>query len=625
MRGAAGQTLTLLRPYWAACLLVAVGLVVHATYQMVLPLSLKFLIDQAITPRDSLRLAQLLAGLAVAFVLASLADLGRDYLAASIGAQVLNDLRRRMFAHLQRLALPFYAAASTGDLLSHFSNDLAAVEAGLTRALPKVISGALQAVVSAALLFVIDWRLALATVVAFPLALVGPRLFGARAGAAGYERKQHEAQALGLVQEYTAGLPVIRAFGLQGWASGRFEAQLTTLARSSVRAAFLSRLVGRTTDMGQLFLQLFVIGTGAWLAFRGELSVGSLIAFLGLLITLGYALLQLSEVMPELFHAGAGLDRVGELLATPVRVADAPGALPLPRFREAISLQHVDFAYPGRGPALQDICLNIAAGQVVAIVGPSGSGKSTILNLVLRFYDPTAGAVRIDGNDLRAVTADSLRSQMSVVLQDSVLFDINLRENIRLGHPAADDAAVEGAARAAEIHEQIMALPHGYDTLAGERGGRLSVGQRQRVALARAILRDPAILLLDEATAALDPATEAAVTATLRRLAAGRTTITVTHRLATIADADHIYVLEGGRVVEDGCHADLLAHGGLYARLWQQQHGRQEGGPAPDPVPGPGKGADDQLAAGQPLDARGASRRQATEEVTVADRAGVAG
>jgi ATP-binding cassette subfamily B protein len=282
---------------------------------------------------------------------------------------------------------------------------------------------------------------------------------------------------------------------------------------------------------------------------------------------------NISGITQGFQQATGAMDRVEEMLRVEPEIKDAPNATPIAPLARTIQLENVTFGYNPGEPTLQDLNLVIPAGSSVALVGPSGCGKSTILNLVMRFYDPTGGRVLFDGVDIREATVDSVRNQIGVVFQDSVLFNISIRENIRLGKLDATDAEVENAARAAEIHELIMRLPDGYDTTVGERGGRLSGGQRQRMAIARAIIRNPPILILDEATSALDPLTEAAINETLTRIGQGRTTISVTHRIASVVHADRIFVLDRGRLVESGTHEELLQAGGLFAHLWQEQGG----------------------------------------------------
>jgi len=375
------------------------------------------------------------------------------------------------------------------------------------------------------------------------------------------------------VQENIGAQAVVRAFGLQESRRASFRERLDTLGGVTARAGYLGSLVGKTTDVGVNFVQLVIIGVGAWLVFGERLEVGALFAFIGTFVNLGLAISNLSQTLPALLQATTGLRRIDELLEAPVGVRDAPDASSAPRLAREIRLDGVGFSYTGEQRTLDDVTVSIPAGHSVALVGGSGSGKSTILNLITRFYDPQQGAVTIDGRDLRRVTQQSLLAQIGVVSQETVLFDTTVRENLRLARPGATDAEVEAAAGTAEIHDFILTLPQGYETVVGERGGRLSGGQRQRLALARAILREPAILMLDEATSALDPATEAAIRRTLERLARGRTVISVTHRLSTAVEADAIVVLDRGRLVERGTHDELLALGGVYHRLWQHQSG----------------------------------------------------
>jgi ATP-binding cassette subfamily B protein len=318
--------------------------------------------------------------------------------------------------------------------------------------------------------------------------------------------------------------------------------------------------------------QVLIVGVGSVYAYRGGLSVGTLVSFNALFLNVSSGLTGIMQLMPALLRAEAGAARVAELLAEPVGVRDRPGASELAPRQTVLEFRDIGFSYGEGRPAVSGLCLHIAERETVAVVGPSGSGKSTLVNLLLRFYDPQQGAVLFDGADLRDVTQESLRRQLALVPQENFLFDTTLRENIRLGRPEASDADVEEAARDAEIHDFIMTLPQGYEAPAGERGGRLSGGQRQRIAIARALLRRPRVLLLDEATSALDATAEAAVNATLRRLSVERTVVSVTHRLASVVHADRIVVMNEGRMVETGTHSELMARQGVYAGLFSKQN-----------------------------------------------------
>jgi ATP-binding cassette subfamily B protein len=305
----------------------------------------------------------------------------------------------------------------------------------------------------------------------------------------------------------------------------------------------------------------------------GDLSIGALVAFNGLFMNVSWGVTALGETLLPLLAATGGMERIQEFLSEQPGVADADDAQPLPRLAREIAFHDVTFGYADEGACLRDISFTIPHGWSVAFVGQSGAGKSTVLSLLTRFYDPTGGAVTLDGVDLRRVQQASLRSQIGIVFQENVLFNTTIRENIRVGRSGATDEEVVAAASAAEIHEFIMDLPHGYDTPVGERGGRLSGGQRQRIGIARALLRDPTVLVLDEATSALDAATEASLTATLERVARGRTVVTVTHRLSSTVNADRIFVLDRGKLAEQGRHDELLQVDGLYRQLWEKQSG----------------------------------------------------
>jgi ATP-binding cassette subfamily B protein len=548
-------------------------LCLELAFYVSLPLSFRFLIDRAIIPRDGRLLTLVLGALAGMFALAAVAGIGKDFLLARVVARVLNDLRLQMFEHLQRLSTAFYARASTGDLVARFSSDLATLETVLARSLPTLLYASLQVVISVLLLFWLNARLAVITIAALPICVLGPRLLARRATDASYRRRREEAVVLSAVQENIGAQAVVRSFGLQPSRRAGFQEQLDTLGGVTARASYLGSLVGKTTDVGVNVVQLLIIGVGAWLVFRDRLEIGALFAFIGTFVNLGLAISNLSQTLPALLQATTGMRRIDELLDEPVGVRDAPDAAPAPRLARELRLDGVSFSYTGEQRNLDDVSVSIPAGDSVALVGGSGSGKSTILNLITRSYDPQQGSVTIDGRDLRRVTLHSLLAQIGIVSQETVLFDTTIRENLRLARPGAIDAEVEAAAKAAEIHDFVLTLPQGYDTVVGERGGRLSGGQRQRLALARAILREPALLILDEATSALDPATEAGIQRTLERLARDRTVISVTHRLSTAVGADAILVLDRGRLVERGTHDELLARDGVYRRLWQHQSG----------------------------------------------------
>jgi ATP-binding cassette, subfamily B, bacterial len=552
---------------------ILAALLIESAFGALVPVVLARMIDRTIPQRLIGELIALLAGLGLGAVLVSLVGVTRDYLYARVQSGVLRELRVAMFARLQQLSLDYFGRTHTGDILARFSGDLATVEGALSGAPPWLLLPACDALIATAVLFWFDWRLGLVAMVVWPACFLFPRVFASKATQVSYERKQHEGQTLAAVHENVAAQPTVRVFSLGGESVRRFGGLVEQLAHSSRRLTFLSAMVERSAGIGINLLRVLVLAVGAVMALRGEISLGALAGFQAIFLVLSSALSWISQYAPTVIQAAGSMRRVEELLQSEQERAQAIALPPHARLERAIELNDATVEYASGRPALDGVDISIARGTSVAVVGPSGSGKSTLLSLLLRLQDPTRGSVRIDGRDLRDGSIDSLRQQMAVVSQDSFLFSASIAENIRVGRRDATDAGVEAAARAAEIHDFIASLPNGYDTMVGERGMRLSGGQRQRIALARALVRDPEVLLLDEATSALDAATESAVNATLRRMSAARTVISVTHRLSGVVHADRILVMANGRVVEEGTHDELLARGGVYASLWDKQHG----------------------------------------------------
>ncbi len=524
-------------------------------------------------PGDTGLLFRLMGVLVAAFALVSLTSLRESYLLAWVSGKVLMDLRHRIFTNLQRLEPAFYQRVQTGDVLSRMTSDIDQVEFALTGALAQGLRVLLTLVAAVVTIVLFDWKLAAVALAGTPLLFVAGRWLGPAAARASFTRQERAAEVTATLQENLAAQPVVKAFNLQDRMITNYRRALENLFRASLRLTFLSGVFGLSANSVAVAIQLVVLGVGGYLATRGELTVGVLLAFLGLMGQIIGTMQGVSGILQAMQQATGAMERVEEVLRAQPAIQDAPTARPIPPLAHAIRFEGVSFSYTGEQQTLRNLNLTIPAGANVAIVGPSGCGKSTVLNLILRFYDPQEGRVLFDGVDIREVTLDSLRGQIGIVFQENFLFNTSIRENIRLGNPAASDAQVEAAAKAAEIHDMIMAMPQGYDTVVGERGGRLSGGQRQRLAIARAILRNPTVLLLDEATSALDPRTEAAITETLDRLSRGRTTIAVTHRLSSVVNADQIYVFDRGMLAEQGTHDELLQRNGLYARLWQEQGG----------------------------------------------------
>jgi ATP-binding cassette subfamily B protein len=552
---------------------VLLVLLIDIAFRLTFYYFMKVLTDDAVAHKAEDTIAPILAGLAVFFVIASLADVGRDYLSADVEVRLGNDLRLKLLRHLHRLSTDFYSRSQVGDLLTRFSSDITTIKTALTRAFPSVVHRVLQVVACFLFLVALDWRLSVITLVVLPASLAVSRVFVGRSMAANYAQASVDAGIVAEIQEQVSGHAVIRAFGLRRLMEQALQRRFAEGQETSLQQSRYSRLLRSTSGMGITFTTSVVTAAGVLFVFHGTLTVGSLVGYVGVLSLLGQAAFRLAESFPGWLSASSVFQRVAQLMAEQPSVEDRPGAVALSGIEREIQFDNVAFGYLGDEQALHDISFTIPIGHSLAFVGRSGSGKSTVLSLLMRLHDPTEGAITVDGHNLRSVTLESFSAELGVVFQESFLFDQSVRDNIRMGWPAASDAEVEAAARAAQIHDVILRLPQGYDTQIGERGGRLSGGQRQRIALARALVRDPAILILDEATSALDPAAEAAFNETLKQLSADRTILSATHRLSSAVAADLVVVLDQGQIVEQGSHADLLRGESLYRHLWDQQTG----------------------------------------------------
>jgi ATP-binding cassette subfamily B protein len=556
------------RPHKWRVALIAVACAVEMGFYWLVPLAFRHLIDNTLRTADRRSLLALLIFLGVGNAVSSLASYWRGRYWARVENQALSDIRFQLFHKLQQLSISAYSKTSTGELLSRFSNDLSAIGNALTMFILWGALPGLDCVMGAVILLILDWRLGLIAALVWPWCILVPPRIARRAGPAAYRRKECESEVLDIIQEEVATQAVVRAYGLRRFSMRRFFQRDARLFEASVEAAYLTSLMDQSTISGILLLQVVTLGIGGWLALYGGMTIGTLAAFQTLFHGVSSSLLYFTQYLAGLLPARAGLHRIKDFLAQPTQIEDAPDAKELAPLSSEIVFDNVCFSYEG-APVLHNVSLRVPRGSNVAIVGASGSGKSTIVSLLLRFHDPSSGAIRIDGMDLRAVTQESWRSQLGVVFQENLLFRTSLLENIRMSHPKATEGDVEEAARLAGIHDVIMQLPEGYESQAGERGSRLSGGERQRVALARALVRNPRVLLLDEATSSLDSRTEASVNATLRRAASGHTVISVTHRLSTVPDCDCILVMDRGRLVERGTHEELLRLGGVYSDLWQ--------------------------------------------------------
>jgi ATP-binding cassette subfamily B protein len=573
-----------MRPHWLSVLEIVLEIGVGVAYITYVAVVQRTLFNEGILKGDLSVVLQIIGTLVVLFILSSLVALRQNYATAQVSQNVLRDIRLRIFSLIQRLDAGFFQRMQTGDILSRVTSDLSMIEFPVGMGLAQGVRMVLMLILAVGALLLQNPRFAIVLLLATPLFMVTAHYLGPATARASRQRQQNLASVTSTIQENIGAQPVVKAFGLETMAIGQYARQLQTLFASAIHFSVLTGLTGLAAQSITTAIQLLALGLGAWLVIAGPstgvgawlsgdtpLDVGSLPTVLALMAQVVAAMQGMNGLVQMFQQASGPMERINELLRTAPRIADAPNARPLARLVDAIRFEDVSFGYSPGQPVVHDVNLAIAAGSTVGLVGPSGCGKSTLLGLLQRSYDPQVGVLAMDGVDARQLTVASLRGHMGVVFQDSVLFNLSIRENIRMGKPGASDSDVEDAARQAEMHDMVLAMPEGYETVVGERGSRLSGGQRQRVAIARAIIRDPSILVLDEATSALDPTTEAAVNATLQRLGIGRTTISVSHRLAGIAHADQIFVLDRGQVVEHGTHQQLLEQTGLYARLWNEQ------------------------------------------------------
>ena len=575
-KGGAGDFLRLswryLRPYRLRQAEVFGYLLLSLAFTSVYPFATRSLFDSALPSGEMSEVLRILALLGIAFAVSLAAELRETYQSSWISGSVVQDLRKELFGRVQRLPDSWLSRHGQGDVLSRLVSDVARVQAGLSTAISDGIFQVVSIVVAAAVMLTIDLRLGLLVLVGAPLVALVYRKMAAEAQRRSLAMAEEHSAMIEVASENYQALPVVKAFNLADRENERFDRASRRLFRSQVRLSLFSGLFGVSVNGIVTLIRLLVLGLGAWLIFQGSFTVGGLVAFLGIMGQVLAPVTGLTDLGQTVQEALGPLSRLDEVLTAPLEPDDddLPDLEPM---AQSLTLSGVALSYTAERRALDGVDLTIAAGSRVAFVGPSGSGKSTVLRVLLRLYEPDEGAVLVDGVDVASRSLASLRAQTGVVFQDSFLFDATVRENIALGAPGASEERIMAAARAAEVDSFIDVLPRGYDTLVGDGGRNLSGGQRQRVALARALVGDPTILLLDEATSALDARTERQIGRTLERVAAGRTTIAVTHRLASVVTYDQVVVVEEGRFVEIGTHDELLTRGGTYARLWAEQTG----------------------------------------------------
>jgi ABC-type multidrug transport system fused ATPase/permease subunit len=559
---------SLARPYPGRTALSLVTLIGFTVVALLPPYLAKLAIDHGIEPKDLHALtlivaAFLLAGLA-AFVLSS----AQTYFTGWVGERALADLRNRLFAHLQRLSLGFYERNRTGVIVSRITNDVEALDQLVTDGVTSLVQNSLLLVGTAVVLVILDWRLALATLTILPLVVAATGWFRVRSNRAYRRVRERIGFLTGTLAEDIAGMRVVQSFAREPANQTSFRGIADRYRDANYETVVLNGLYFPAIDFLSSLGMAILLGYGGYLLIHHQVTIGTLLAFTLYLSNFFDPVQQLSQLYNTFLSAVAALDKITEVLDEEPEIVDVPGAAEIPRINGVVRFEQVRFGYGELPEVLHGIDLEVPPGTTVALVGHTGAGKSTIAKLIARFYDPREGRITIDGHDLRDVTQRSLRRQLGIVPQESFLFAGTVAENIAFGRPQATGDEIERAAAAVGADTWIRELADGYDTALGERGFRLSVGQRQLVAFARALLADPRVLILDEATSSVDIGTERQIERGLKRLLAGRTAFVIAHRLSTIRDADLIVVLEEGTIVEQGTHAQLLARRGLYTSLY---------------------------------------------------------
>jgi ATP-binding cassette, subfamily B, bacterial len=564
----------LFAPYWRQQATVLACIVTASALGLVPGFITARIIDSAIPSRDFRELATDVAIILGSALLAAAIGVLQGYLNSVVGEGIMRDIRTSLVAHLHRMPLPFFTGTKTGEIMNRVSNDVDNVDNVVTGTLTSIVTNVVMIATTLVAMFLWNWRLALISVVivplmVFPLGPVGRRMYAIRKNT---REKRDEIESITQETLSISGITLIKSFAREAYERSRFYTVGTRLMQLEIDLAMVGRwFLASVTSMVVVGPALIWLG-GGWLAISSGLKVGVIVAFVSFIQSRLYGpAATLAGIQVQIVSALAVFERIFEYLDMTPEEYDPPGAIVLPSVRGDIRFEDVTFAYDGTRDVLRDVSFHVRPGEVAAFVGPSGAGKTTITQLVPRFYDPQAGRVLVDGLDVRNVTLDSLRRNIGIVTQETYLFHDTVANNLRYGKPEASDAEIDAAARAANIADFIASLPDGYNTVVGERGHKLSGGERQRLAIARVLLKDPRILILDEATSSLDYENEAAIQRALETVMRGRTSLVIAHRLSTVLAADVIFVVDEGRIVESGRHATLLARGGLYSRLYRTQ------------------------------------------------------
>ncbi|MBV9121381.1 MAG: ABC transporter ATP-binding protein [Chloroflexi bacterium] len=567
------RVLSFLEPYWRQGVVILICLAAAAVVGLAPPLLVKTVIDDAIPNGKQQELLLLVIGMIGFPLLGGLINVLQTYYSNYVGQRMMMDLRNTLYQHLTSLALRFFTVTKTGEIMSRLNNDVGGVQDSVTGSLISIVSNLFMLVSTLVLIFKMNWQLSVIAIAILPLFILPTRRVGRVRHTIARDTQRRYAELTAFMEETLSisGYLLMKAFTRDESQLAKFRAKNHEIFELSMRRAIVGRwffmMIQTIGSIGPALIYL----AGGILVIRGSLTIGTIVAFIALLGRLYGPAAQLASVHVDFMTALALFNRIFEYLDLEPEIADAVGAHPAGQGGGEITFDNVGFAYRADIPALRGISFTVAPGQLAALVGPSGAGKTTITYLVPRFYDPTSGRILLDGHDLRELQVESIRESIGMVTQETFLFHTTIRENLLYAREGASEDEIVAACKAAYIHDFISGLPEGYETVVGERGYRLSGGEKQRVAIARVILKDPRILIMDEATSSLDSHSEALIQAALQPLLRGRTSIVIAHRLSTILAADVILVVDHGQLVERGTHQELLARGGLYAKLYEQQ------------------------------------------------------
>jgi len=570
------RILSYIKPYMHRLLFAMVCTIMAAAGNLYIPWIIKDMIDEVLADKNGTMLNWIAASIIAIFIVRGLFWYGQNYLMSYVGQSVIIDIRAAVFKKLQRLSVSFYDKNKTGTIMSYVTNDVNALQSAMVENTIEMITEGFILIGSVVAMIYLDWRLTLFTVCTFPVVLWFMEFFGKKIRKTGGRIQECTADITSVLQESVASARVIKSFVREDYEVDRFDVENKANFRANMKNAQLMATLTPVVELVAAIGVTMIIWYGGNNVINGTITAGSLVAFLTYAVNISNPIKRLTRVIGNIQKALAAAQRVFMIIDMPEEIAESRDAKQLPEVSGKVEFQNVSFAYNDKGNVITDLSFSVKPGEVIAIVGPSGAGKSTIANLLPRFYDVNKGDIKIDGHSVREVTLDSLREQVGIVPQETMLFNGSVYNNILYGRLDATKEEIEAAAKAANAHDFIMQLTDGYETKLGDRGVNLSGGQRQRIAIARAILKNPRILILDEATSALDTESERVVQEALDRLMVGRTSFVIAHRLSTVKNADKILVLEKGNLVESGTHYELLALDGLYAHLYKIQYRNKE-------------------------------------------------